>query len=120
MVPTGEAKGNIALICKQFYASMIAKEVGLRLNNTPNTYSEINNTSKDEIINTNIEDLKYKFGIDDIAMDNHCFSNKYWLPKMYKTPIKAKFIVVSPKSSMKPLAKIITSPFQLFYKQIEN
>ena len=39
---------------------------------------------------------------------------------MHKIPIKARFLVVSPRSSVKPLAKTITSEFQLFYKQTEN
>ena len=57
MVPIDKATVNIAVICKQFYGSVI----------TADTYSEINNTSKNEIINNNIEDLKSKFGIDNIA-----------------------------------------------------
>ena len=119
MVPFDKTTSNIAFICKQFYTSVIAKGVGLGLNNTTNIYSEIYNTSKDEIINTNREDLKSEFGIAKIAMDNNCLSNMYWLPKMYKAPIKARFIVASPKSKSKPLAEAITSAFQLFYKQIE-
>ena len=39
---------------------------------------------------------------------------------MHKYPIKARFIIASPKSSIKPLSKAITSAFRLFYKQIEN
>ena len=57
VVPIDKATVNIAVICKQFYGSVI----------TADTYSEINNTSKNEIINNNIEDLKSKFGIDNIA-----------------------------------------------------
>ena len=37
-----------------------------------NAYSEINNTSKNEIRNTSIEDFNSKYGADDIAMYNHC------------------------------------------------
>ena len=37
---------------------------------------------------------------------------------MYKTPIKTRFIVASPESSINPLTKAITSIFQLFYEQI--
>ena len=94
-VPIGKATGSVTLICKQFYASVIAK-TGLSLNNTINKYSE---TDRDEIINTNIKDLRSKFFIDNIIMDNHCFLAKYWLPKMHKTPIKARFIAAFPKSS---------------------
>lgn len=99
---------------------MIAKAVGLGLDNITNTYSEICNTSKDKIININLEDPKAKFSIDKIAMDNHCFSNMYWLLKMHKAPVKARFSVVSPKSSIKPLVEAITTAFQLFYKPIKN
>ena len=42
------------------------------------------------------------------------------MPKMHKTPIKARFIIASPTASIKPLAKAITSAFRLFYRQIES
>ena len=38
---------------------------------------------------------------------------------MHKNPIKARFIVASPRCSIKPLSQAITSAFRLFYKQIE-
>ena len=79
-----------------------------------------NNKSSDEIIGSNIKDLKSKFGIGNISQENHCLPNMYWLPKIHKSPIKARFIIASPKSSVKPLSKAITSVFQLFYKQIES
>ena len=37
VVPRDKATGNIALICKRFYASVIAKELGLGNNNTTDT-----------------------------------------------------------------------------------
>ena len=56
VVPIDKATGNIALICKRFYASVIAKEFGLGNNNTTDTYNSINNSSTDTIINSNIND----------------------------------------------------------------
>ena len=54
-------------------------------------------------------------------MYNHCLPKMYWLPKVHKIPIKARFIVAYPKPSIKSLAKVVTiSAFQLFSKQIEN
>ena len=38
VVPIDKAIGNIALICKLFYASVIAKELGWGNNNTADTY----------------------------------------------------------------------------------
>ena len=37
------------------------------------------------------------------------------MPKMHKHPIKARFIIASPKSSIKPLARTITSISRLFF-----
>ena len=54
-------------------------------------------------------DLKIKFGIDNISVENHQLPNMYWMPKMHKNPIKARFIIASPKSSIKPLARTIMS-----------
>ena len=42
----------------------------------------------------------------------------YWLPKMHQSPIKARFIIASPKSPIKPLSREITLAFGLFYRQI--
>ena len=44
----------------------------------------------------------------------------YWMPKMHKNPIKARFITASPKSFIKPLARTITSIFCLFFRQIQT
>ena len=44
----------------------------------------------------------------------------YWMPKMHKTPIKARFIIASPKSSIKPLVSAITSIFHLFFRQMQT
>ena len=44
----------------------------------------------------------------------------YWMPKMHKNSIKARFNIASPKSSIKPLTSIITSIFRLFFRQIET
>ena len=120
VVPIDKATGNISLVCKRFYASVIAKELGMGENNSTYTYSQVTNKTAEDIINSNIRDLKQKFGIDNISLDNHCLPNMYWLPKIHKTPIKARFIIASPKSSIKDLSKAITSVFRLFYKQIEN
>ena len=113
-MPIGKATGRVTLICKQFHASVIAK-TGLSLNNTINKYSETDKTSRYEIINTNIKDLRSKFFIDNIIMDNHCFLAKYWLPKMHKTPIKARFIAAFPKSSNEtPLLRLSYQHFSFF------
>ena len=39
---------------------------------------------------------------------------------MRKKPIKARFIIASRKSSIKPLARTIMSIFRLFFRQIQT
>ena len=68
----------------------------------------------------NIRDLKIKFGIDNIPIENHRLLNMYWMAKLHKNPIKARLIKASPKSSIKPLARSITSIFRLFFRQIQT
>ena len=64
--------------------------------------------------------LRIKFGIGNIPIENHRLPNMYWMPKMHKNPIKARFIIASPKSSIKPLARTTTSVFRLFFRQIQT
>ena len=63
---------------------------------------------------------KIKFGIDNIPVENLQLPNMYWMPKMHKNPTKARFIIASPKSSIKPLARTILSVFHLFFRQIQT
>ena len=85
------------------------------------TYNNASGLSANYIIDKNIRDLKIKFSIGNIPIENHRLPNMYWMPKMHKNPTKARFIIASPKSSIKPLARTITSIFVCFldkYKHI--
>ena len=84
------------------------------------TYNNAGGLSANDIIDKNIRDLKIKFGIDNIPIEIHRLPNTYWMSKIHKNPIKARFIIASPKSSIKPLARTITSIFRLFFRQIQT
>ena len=64
-------------------------------NLSTDTYKNAGDLSANDIIDGNIRDLKIKFGIDNISIENR-LPNMYWMPKMHKNPIKARFIIVSP------------------------
>ena len=51
--------------------------------------------------------LKIKFGIDNIPIENNRLPDMYWMPKLHKNHIKARLIMVSPKSSIKSLVRTI-------------
>ena len=89
-------------------------------NSSTDTYNNAGGLSAHDIIDGNIRDLKIKFLIDNIPIENHQLRNMYWMPKMHKNPIKARFTIASHKSSIKPLARTITSVFCLSFRQIQT
>ena len=44
----------------------------------------------------------------------------YWLPKLHKSPFKARFIIAAPNNALKPLSKALTAILKLFFHQIES
>ena len=109
LVPIDKSTGNTAVVCKICYASIITTELGLNNNSSTDTYNNAGGLSANNIIDKNIKDLKIKFVIDNIPIENHRLPNMYWMPKMHKNPIKAGFIIASPKSSIKPLVTTMIS-----------
>ena len=71
VVPIDKATCNIAFVSKRFYASVITRELGLNNNSSSGIYNNAGGLSVNDIIDGNIRDLKIKFGIDNIPVDNH-------------------------------------------------
>ena len=59
--PIDKATGNIALVCKRFYASAITRELGLNNNSPTDSYKNAGGLSANDIIDENIRDLKINF-----------------------------------------------------------
>ena len=76
----------------------ITRELGLNNNSSTKTYNKTSGFS--DINDNNIRDLRIKFGTDNIIIENHRLPNMYSIPKMYKNPIKARFIIGSTKGSI--------------------
>ena len=113
ITPIDKATGNVASICKQFYADVLIKELGITVNNEhtqSDTYKLISNTDAKSIITNHANKLKTEFNVD-VKDENLCLPSVYWLPKMHKNPSKARFIIAAPKCSVKPLSKAITFYF---------
>ena len=81
--PIDKATGNIALICKRFYAEVLVKELGL-VGEKSETYQPVKKKNSN-IIETHKKDLKNKFGIA-VPKENEKLPNIYWLPKLHKNP----------------------------------
>ena len=71
VVPIDKATGNIPLNCKRFYASVITRELGLNNNSSTDMFNNAGGLSANNIIDKNTRDLKIKFGIDNILIENH-------------------------------------------------
>ena len=120
VVPIDKATGNIVLVCKRFYASVITRELGLNDKSSTDTYNNAGGLSPINTIDESIRNLKIGFGIDNIPIENHRLPHMYWMSKKHKNRLKARFIIVSLKSSIKPLARSITSIFRLLFRQIQT
>ena len=71
VVPIDKVTGNIAFVCKRFYASVITSDLELNNNSFTDTYNNASGLSENDIIDKNIRDLNIKFGIDNIPIENH-------------------------------------------------
>ena len=81
---------NFGFICKKYYISKLLAEIGLS-NPKSKTYSKATHSIR-EIIEANINYRK-KFGLNIKEIDKS-LPIMYWLPKMHKTPIGARLIVL--------------------------
>ena len=113
MVPIDKADSNVAFSCKRYYIEVIAKELGL-LANPSSTYEHIQNTTPNEIIDNHRSNLKEQFHMT-VPEEMCTLPDIYWLPKLHKNPIKARFIIGIQKCTVKQLSKDLTSIFKLAY-----
>ena len=116
IVPIDKAANNFAFVCRRFYITRLLKEIGI-----PNGYCEtyqISHKNKDDITRENSE-LCERFGLE-VSEQNKCLPVMYWLPKMYKSPLDARFIVASSTCSTKPLSSAISNVFKLIIQQVKN
>ena len=118
MVPIDKADSNVAFVCKRYYIEVIAKELGLQGSHS-STYEHLQNSTPNEIISNHQNDLQEHFDMT-VPEEMHTLPDIYWLPKLHKTPIKARFIIASQKCTVKKLSKDITSIFKLAYNQIDR
>ena len=87
LVLIDKATGNVAFICKRFYASVLLKEWGLIGANGSPTYEYNINNEKDNIIRKNKKDLSKIFKLE-LPSDCETLPHIYWLPKLHKNPTK--------------------------------
>ena len=110
VAPIDRDNGHVAFICKHFYIELLIKKIGIDPNVVSNYSGTHNMLDIDDqlIINEHSESLQKYFKFK-VSHDNKVFPSIYWIPKLHKNPVKAKFIILSPRSSLKSLMKSVTS-----------
>ena len=63
--------------------------------------------------------LKFKFDFE-VTDINKKLLNIYQTPKLNKNATKAKFIIVAPKCSVKPLSNAVTAALKIMFNQIKH
>ena len=81
-------------------------------------YETCENKTSDHVINSYGHTVLICFHISPSA-ENKCIAPVCWLPQLYKNRTKARFVIVVPKCSLKPIYKFTTSVFGLLFQQIE-
>ena len=117
IVPIDKATNNIAFICKHFYAKVLVKELDFsNPNNCDNsTYHQVDKKQIIKEHKTFLSKLKI-----ELKQNMENLPLMYWIPKMHKNPVGFRFIIASPRCTLKHLAKDLTAIFRLFYKKIER
>ena len=88
------------------------------MDGTTTTYTLVNE-DQTNILETHKRQLKEQFKVD-IDRDMMKLPSAYWMPKMHKTPVGARFIIASKKCSVKNISKNVSSVFKLFFRQLQS
>ena len=116
LAPIDKAANNMAFICKTFYIKRILEEVGVT-DLPSNTYKICDDEINNKIVNNIQVCDKFRLKVEERC---ETLPIIYWMPKMHKNPLGARFIVASSKCSTKPLSKNISYIFKLIFEQVQN
>ena len=111
ITPNDKANGNVALICKRFYALTLFRELGITNSQSTNTYEHCKNTNHGTLVKKYSDDLSKYFRIS-VSED--------YLTYTRKNPTKAKFIIAASTCPVKLLSKYIISVFKLIFNQVKS
>ena len=112
LVPADKAGNNIIFVCKYYYIRTLMEELGINSGtNLNSTYINQANTV-DELIQTHATTLADVFNIK-LQQKEKNLPQIYWIPKLHKTPYKARFIAGSCSCTTTRLSKLITECLKL-------
>ena len=106
-MPIDQAADNLSFICGKIYISKILNEMGI--NGTTNPKYEFSSKSNNEIIIENFF-FSNKFGLKLDVKDKSPLVI-YWIPKMHKKSIGARFFVATKNCSTRLISKAVSKDF---------
>ena len=68
----------------------------------------------ENIVEDDVKTLNEKFNLR-VSGSQKKLPHIYWMPKLHKNPTKFRFIIAAPSCSIKPLSKVLTKIFKLFF-----
>ena len=83
IVPIDKASGNIAFVCKTFYAQVLVNELGLNGLSKCKTYEQVSNSNINNIVEKDCSNLSKKFNLT-VPESSKQLPHMYWLPKLHK------------------------------------
>ena len=109
LVPADKASAgnNIIFVCKHYYIHTLIEELCINSGSSSNSTYENQDVTADEIIRTHTTILENIFHVSLQQKEKH-LPQIYWIPKLHKTPYKARFIAGSSSCTTTKISKLIT------------
>ena len=107
LVPADKAGNNIIFVCKYYYVHTLMEELGINSRSNRNSTYVTQDRTVDDIIQTHATTLEDVFDIK-LQQKEKSLPQIYWIPKLHKTPYKARFIAGSSSCTTTRLSKLIT------------
>ena len=112
LVPADKAGNSINFVCKYYYIHTLMEELGINSGSTINSTYEKQDVIVDEIMRTHTTTLENIFHIT-LQQKEKNLPKIYWIPKLHKTPYKARFIAGSSSCTTTKIPKLITECLKL-------
>ena len=112
LVPADKAGNNIIFVCNYYNVHTLMEELGINSRTNRNSTYVTQDRTVDDIIQTHATTLEDAFDIK-LQQKEKSLPQIYWIPKLHKTPYKARFIAGSSSCTTTRLSKLITGPHPL-------
>ena len=112
LVPADKAGNNIVSVCKYYYIHSLMEELGINSGTNLNSTYVTQDRTVDEIIQTHASTLEDVFDIKVQEREKN-LPQIYWIPKLHKTPYRARFSAGSSSCTTTRLSNLITECLKL-------